>query len=642
MLNKIQSLLYILNINAMIFINSLYGHPCYNSLHDNNSSELKLSKFLKLDMKHFLLQTQHYLNQETVDMTPQYGDTFDFIIIGAGTAGIPTAARLSEISQIKTLLLEAGSHENLYMDIPITAPNLLLDNNINWNYKTKSSNKYCRGMNGNRCVWPRGKVVGGSSTINGMIATRGGAEDYDRWADMGNEGWAYEDIHKYFKKLETMNIPELKSDTIYHGTDGPVHITSPSYKTSLAEAFLKAGKELRYPIVDYNGKNMIGFSYVQATIMNGTRMSSNRAYLHPIRNRDNLHIILRSMVTKILIDSSTKRAVGVEFIKNNRTIHVNASKEVILCAGAIGSPQLLMLSGIGPEKHLTELGIKVIQNAPVGENLMDHPVFFGLTWTINASISLTSSELFNPINPYMTEFVINRTGPWTSPGFIETLAFINTKHPDKHSGLPDIELLFTGIQPINCIIPTLINVKDPLSLWIKYGDCHSWFTLPILLKPKSRGRITLLANDVNVKPEIVPNYFDDPNDVKTMIAGIRTALKIGQTKTMQKFDSQLLNITHTECKNDEYDSDAYWECMIRIQSSTIFHPSGTCKMGPRGDPTAVVDPRLKVIGISRLRVVDASIMPEIISAHLSIPVYMIAEKAADMIKEDWGYLEKLR
>ncbi|XP_011705648.1 PREDICTED: glucose dehydrogenase [FAD, quinone]-like, partial [Wasmannia auropunctata] len=339
MLHKISSLLCILSINTMII--SLHGHSNYDSFNNNDSNESKLLKLRKqaIDMEN-ISNNQHYSNKKIQDTTPKFGEVFDFIIIGAGTAGATVAARLSEISQNKILLIEAGSYEKYFMDIPIFAPILSLDNNINWNYKTKPSNKYCRGMNGNICRWPRGKVVGGSSVLNFMLATRGGAEDYDRWADMGNKGWAYKDVLKYFKKLETIDIPELKSDIDHHGTDGPVHITYPPFRTPLAIAYLEAGRELRYPVVDYNGKNIIGFSHVQATIMNGTRMSSNRAYLHPIRDRKNLHITLQSMVTKILINS-TKHAVGVEFIKNNRTVHVFASKEVILCAGAIGSPQLL-------------------------------------------------------------------------------------------------------------------------------------------------------------------------------------------------------------------------------------------------------------------------------------------------------------
>ncbi|XP_011706819.1 PREDICTED: glucose dehydrogenase [FAD, quinone]-like, partial [Wasmannia auropunctata] len=442
MLNKIPSLLYILSINVMII--SLHGHSNYGSFNNNDNDESKLTKLREsaIDIKkqkNYLKHDQNCLNQDIIDTTPQFGDTFDFVIIGAGTAGATIAARLSETTKNKILLIEAGSHENFYMDIPIVSAFLPLNNNINWNYESKPSNRYCRGTKGNKCLWPRGKVVGGSSAINGMVATRGGAEDYDRWADMGNKGWAYKDVLKYFKKLETMNISELKSDTTYHGTDGPLHITFPSFQTPLAKAFLKAGKELGYPLVDYNGKNMIGFSYPQMTIMNGTRMSSNRAYLHPIRNRKNLYMTLRSMVTKILIDSSTKRAVGVQFTKDGQNISVSARKEVILCAGAVGSPQLLMLSGIGPEKHLNELGIKVVKNAPVGENLMDHPAYLAVLFLTKNESGLTPYEIFNPINPYMAEFLTNRTGPWTSPGHIETLAFVNTKQPHKHIGLPDIE-----------------------------------------------------------------------------------------------------------------------------------------------------------------------------------------------------------
>jgi len=308
------------------------------------------------------------MNNEVPDMVPQQGAMYDFVVIGAGTAGATIAARLSEIHQVKVLLIEAGSKENFLMDIPLIVHMLQLSNDINWKYQTKSSNKYCLGMEGNRCNWLRGKVMDSSSMLNYMIATS--AEDYDRWAKMGNEGWAYKDVLKYFKKLETIDIPELQSDNIYHGTKGPLHISYPLFRTPLAKAFLDAGKELGYPLLDYNGKNIIGFSYLQTTMVNGTRMSSNRAYLHPARNRRNLHVTRESMVKKVLINRHTNRAIGVEFIKHRQITRVFASKEIILCAGAIGSSQLLMLSGIRLVKHLSELGINVIRDLPVDENLM--------------------------------------------------------------------------------------------------------------------------------------------------------------------------------------------------------------------------------------------------------------------------------
>ncbi|TGZ47786.1 Uncharacterized protein DBV15_12359, partial [Temnothorax longispinosus] len=690
-MNNIRRVLHVLSIYTII--NSLHGHS-YSSLHDNSNSNngWTLQKLLSSSID-FLKQNQQYVNQELPDMTPQFGDRYDFIVIGAGTAGATIAARLSEVPQIKVLLIEAGSSENLFMDIPIIAPILQIYDKINWHYQTKSSHKYCRGMKNNSCHWASGKVVGGNSVLNFMIASRGSAENYDRWAEMGNEGWAYQDVLQYFKKLETMDIPEIKSDINYHGTDEPVHITYPPFHTPLAEAFLEAGKELGYSLVDYNGKNKIGFSYLQTTIINGTRMSSNRAYLHPVHGRTNLYL---TPVTKVLTDRITNRAIGVEFIKNKQTIRVFAKKEVILCAGAIRSPQLLMLSGIGPAKHLTDLGINIIRDAPVGENLMDHLTFFGLSFTTIAAAGFKLFDMINPFHSHISDFLINRMGTYTIPGGCEALGFVNTKQPRNNNNLPDIELLFGGNAMKELVPQRMLQLKDPITQ--EWDNSNGWTVLPILLKPKSRGRITLLASDVNVKPEIVPNYFDDPDDVRTMIAGIRTTLSIGQTKTMQAFDSKLLNITYTECNNYEYDSDAYWECAIRMLSTTLYHYCGTCKMGPSGDPTAVVDPRLKVIGIEGLRVADASIMPEIISAHLNIPhylsttlyhycgtckmgpsgdptavvdpilkvigieglrvtdasivpeiisahlnipVYMIAEKAADMIQEDWGCLENI-
>ncbi|XP_012532835.1 glucose dehydrogenase [FAD, quinone] isoform X2 [Monomorium pharaonis] len=602
--------IFLVLIAIIIGLLQLYLPNKYSNLYGNDTSGSRLMNVLRTctGIWDFWKQSQRYLADQIPDMTPQSGDTYDFIVIGAGTAGAVVAARLSEISPIKVLLIEEGAHERLYMDIPLTAG-----------------------------ILQKRKVVGGSSVVNYMVATRGNAEDYDRWAEMGNDGWAYKDVLKYFKKLETAHI----SDTTYRGTDGPVHIIQPEFRTPVSEAFLEASKELGYPIVDYHGKNQIGFSYVQSNIINGTRISSNKAYLMPIRNRSNLYMTVESTATKVLIDRATNRAIGVEFFKHGQTIRVFASKEVILCAGAIRSPQLLMLSGIGPAKRLTELGIDVIQDMPVGKNLMDHVTFFGLSWKINASISLLISDQINPINPYITDFLTKRKGPFTIPGGCEAIGFVNTKEPKKRSGLPNMELLFASSTfKEDYLFPDILKLNNHIRQeWSKYVGTYGWSVVTIVLKPKSRGQITLLANDINVKPEIVLNYFDDPEDVRTMIAGIRTVIRLSQTKVMQALDSQLLNITYTKCNDYVFDSDAYWECVIRIVSSTLYHYSGTCKMGAREDPTAVVDPKLKVIGIQGLRVADASIMPEIVSGHTNIPVHMIAEKAADMIKEEWGYLK---
>jgi len=549
----------------------------------------------------FLYDSEYYSRQQLPDTTPENGATYDFVIIGAGTAGSTIAARLSELSDSKVLLIEAGSYENLFMDVPLLASLLQLNDDINWKYQTKPSNKYCLGMKDKKCNVPRGRVMGGSSTLNYMIATRGHPADYDHWAEMGNEGWAYKDILKYFKRMETIDIPELRSDDTYHGTNGPMHISATSYRTLLAKGFIKAGKELGYPIqTDYNSNDMIGFSFVQTTSINGSRMSSNRAYLLPTRGRKNLHLSMRSMVKKVLIDRDTNQAYGVKFRKYGRDISVFAKKEVILCAGAIGSPQLLMLSGIGPRRDLTELGIQVIRDAPVGENLMDHVAYGGLSWTVNAPISL-GMHILKPSDSYLKEYLQRQSGPITIPGALEAIAFVNAKNPQIKKGLPDIEFIFFGSLLLgNPFIGSITNInKEVLQIWSKYKDKYGWTILPMLLRPKSKGQVKLIANDVDVKPDIIPNYLDHPDDIDTLIAGIRLMINITQTDAMRVFNSRLTD-DYVGCKNHEFDSRAYWECALRTMIVTIYHQSGTCKMGPRKDPTAVVDPELKVFFLNNM------------------------------------------
>ncbi|XP_054004388.1 glucose dehydrogenase [FAD, quinone]-like [Hylaeus anthracinus] len=588
----------------------------------------------------FLCDMERFARTAQPNMSPSPNSVYDFIVVGAGTAGAAVASRLSEIKSVKVLLIEAGPEESLLMDIPLLASFLQPMDEINWKYETEPSDNYCIGLKQHKCRWPRGKVMGGSSVLNYMIATRGNPLDYDRWAKMGNPGWAYKDVLKYFKKLENVQIPDIRKDKKFRGTKGPVSLDYAPYHTPMLPAFLEGGQELGYPLVDYNGEKQIGFSKIQATMYRGYRMSSNRAYLTG-RSMPNLHVTKMSMVHRILIDKETKRAVGVVFVKDKRRYKVYARKEVILCAGAIGSPQLLMLSGIGPAEHLTKLGIEVIKDSRVGDNLMDHIAHGGMTFAINLTVGITLMELMDISKSYTSDFLLEHKGVLTISGGCEGIAFVDVDDPKKRDGLPNMELLALASSSYGQKI-TMDNfgLNDELvNKYAQFLNVPSWGVFPMLLRPKSRGWIRLRSKDANVKPIIVPNYYNEPEDRRVMVKGIRLALQLSRTKAMQKYETTFYNRTITECEKYQFDSDDYWICNARAHTLTIYHYSGTCKMGPRSDPTAVVDPTLKVIGIKGLRVIDASIMPDIPSAHTNIPVYVIAEKGSDMIKEEWGYLK---
>lgn len=437
--------------------------------------------------------------------------------------------------------------------------------------------------------------MGGSSVLNYMIATKGNPKDYDRWAELGNDGWAFKDVLKYFKKLENIGIPELRKDTKYHGTNGPVTIEHSPFRSVLLNSFLEAGQELGYPLVDYNGERQIGFSQLQSTMINGYRMSSNRAYLKNKRRR-NLHVTKMSMVHRILMDKKNKQAIGVEFVKGNRRISVYTNREVILCAGAIGSPQLLMLSGIGPEKHLRELGIDVIKNARVGDNLMDHIAYGGLTFTVNEPVGLTVYNTLDVSKPYIRDFLVDQKGPLTVSGGCEGIAFLDVDNPKNRDGLPNMELLslVTSIYTTKATVDNFgLNeeIRDRFS-WFQHTN--SWGMFPMILQPKSRGWIRLKSKDASVKPRIMANYMSHPDDVRVLVKGIRAALEVSRTKAMQKLGVKFYNKTVSDCEKYLFDSDDYWECNLRTQTLSIYHYSGTCKMGPESDSTAVVDPTLKV------------------------------------------------
>ena len=544
----------------------------------------------------FMRESEHIRNTKLKDITPNNGDEFDFIIIGAGSAGATIASRLSEALDVTVLLIEAGRSENYMMDIPLLVNYLQFVDAVNWKYQTEPSTTYCQGMTDRKCNWPRGKVMGGSSVLNYMIATRGDPRDYDEWSSMGNDGWSYSELLKYFKKLETIGIDKLRYDQEMHNTNGPVYIGYPPYHTPLAKGFLDAGREMGYPIIDYNGNQHTGFSYIQATIKNGTRMSTNRAYLYPLKRRKNLFVTKLSHVNKILIDPKNKRAYGVDFTKSGVDIQVRASKEIISCAGTIGSPQILMLSGIGPSEHLKEMNINVIQNSPVGENLMDHIAYGGLVFLIDQPLSITSDEMSNPMKPHIREFLNKKTGPLTVPGGCEALAFVDIDKSGALDVYPNIELLFIGGSIVSDLsFRKSFGISE--EYWTMFSNVtghHSWTIFPMLMRPKSRGKILLRDNDPKSKPKIFANYLDDPEDVRVLVKGIRASIELSRTKSMQKFQSEFYNITVPGCEHYENDSDEYWECAVRAFTFTIYHYTGTCKMAPESDPTGVVNPRLQV------------------------------------------------
>lgn len=564
---------------------------------------------------------------------------YDFIIVGGGSAGAVVTNRLSENLNWTVLLLEAGGDETEISDVPSLAGYLQLTD-LDWQYKTAPpppESPYCLAMNGDRCFWPRGKVLGGSSVLNAMIYVRGNRLDYDNWASLGNVGWSYNDVLPYFKKSEDNRNPYLVK-TPYHGKGGYLTVQESPWRTPLAVAFVKAGEELGYINRDINGAQQTGFMIAQGTIRRGSRCSTAKAFLRPVRLRRNVHISMHSQVTKVLfeMEGTQPKAVGVQFIRDGKMKTVLARNEVILSAGAIGSPQILMLSGIGPVEHLQEMDIPVLRNLKVGHNLQDHVGLGGLTFIIDEPITFKKSR-FQTLSVAL-DYIINEQGPMTSLGGVEGLAFVNTKYANSSGLWPDIQFHFAP-SSVNSDggeqIRKILNLRDRVynTMYKPLVEAETWTILPLLLRPKSSGWVKLKSNNPLKYPIIEPNYFTHKEDINTLIEGIRIALNVSNTKAFQKLGSRPLLTQMPGCRKYPFDTDEYWECALRHFTFTIYHPTGTCKMGI--DHDAVVDPRLRVHGVKRLRVIDASIMPSIVSGNPNAPTIMIGEKGADIIKKDW-------
>lgn len=363
---------------------------------------------------------------------------YDFIVIGAGSGGSVVTNRLTENPDWDVLLIEAGNDETFLSDIPLLS-GLNQITSLNWGYKTDPVPGACLSLTGGVCNWPRGRVLGGTSVINFLIYTRGNKLDYDRWEALGNTGWSYNDVLPYFKKSENIGIPSLTSSQ-FHGTGGYLNVEHSPYTTEMHKAFRKAAGEMGYKYNDPNGKVNLGFSKAQATMRNGRRCSASRAFLEPIRFRKNFHVSKMSRVTKILIDPQSKRAYGVEFLKNRRKYTVLAKKEIILSAGTIGSAHLLMLSGVGPRDNLEAYNIPVVQDSMVGYNLQDHLCLSGVVFFVNDTVTISEDKVRTPSAIF--DYMVKRRGPYTIPGGAEGIAFVKTKYSEnKSDDYPDIELV---------------------------------------------------------------------------------------------------------------------------------------------------------------------------------------------------------
>ncbi|WNJ18538.1 GMC family oxidoreductase N-terminal domain-containing protein [Pontibacter sp. G13] len=519
--------------------------------------------------------------------------TFDYIIIGAGSAGCVLANRLSEDPSVHVLLIEAGKKDSK-MEIQIPAAfSKLFHSEFDWGYQSTPSP-----FSGDRRHFlPRGKVLGGCSSVNAMIYIRGNALDYDHWFDLGNQGWSYEEMLPFFKKGEG----HVDGEHPFHGGNGLLTVSHLRDPMPTSHAFISAGEELAIPInPDFNGNYQEGLGFYQVTQRKGKRCSASDAFLKPIRSRPNLKILTRKTVTRILIEEGT--AVGVEYREKHHVQQVRCTREVLVSAGAYNSPQLLMLSGIGPADHLKSHGIEVTLDLPgVGQHLQDHYIV-PMVFHNRDKRTLENAERL----PSLLNYLFWTEGPLSS-NVAEAGGFIKTR---KELPAPDIQFHFAPGYFFNH------GLDRP-----KSG--HGFSIGPTLLQPESIGSIQLQSADPLDAPLIDHNYLSDARDVETLKAGMKVAYEIAHSEAMSNFfDGYYLPNKHLE-------SDRELDRHIRTQGQTLYHPTGTCKMG--SDEMAVVDEQLRVHGVQHLRIVDASIMPQIVRGNTNAPTIAIAEKAAEMI-----------
>ena len=530
---------------------------------------------------------------------------FDYIVVGAGSAGCVLAARLSEDPAARVLLLEAGPPDrSIWIHLPIGYGKTMWSPRYNWCFHTDPDPN----MNGRRIYWPRGKTLGGSSAINGLIYIRGQHQDYDHWARLGNAGWSHDEALPYFIRSEA----NQRGANRWHGDSGPLKVSDIGARHELIEAFIDGAQEIGVARNDdFNGAQQEGAGYYQLTTSKGLRCSTATAYLRPARARPNLTVLCNARALRVLLRGG--RARGIEYLHEGERRTALADSEVLLSAGAIQSPQLLQLSGIGPAALLRQHDIEVVHDAPgVGENLQDH---LQIRLSYECAKPVTTNDQLNSWVGQATiglQWLLRRQGP-LAVGINQGGCFMRAL---PQSATPDIQF----------------HVAT-LSADMAGGKVHPWsgFTLSICqLRPESRGRIRITSTDPLAVPSMQPNYLATSADRATAIAGIKAAREIAGTSAMSPY------ILREIKPGPQVRDDEGLLQFARDNGATIFHPSGTCMMGPPHDPLAVLDERLRVRGVMGLRVVDCSAMPTLVSGNTNAPVIMMAEKAVDMIREDAG------